>query len=209
MSLDSYANFKEAIIRLAGRNDIKNDIVDEALSIADAQIYANDVSPLRIRGMETRVTASMDTASRFLELPAGFVYMRRLKIQDSLGDCDIRYRTPEQLDVYGQSGRPRFFTVTSQLEFERTPDSAYTIEMQYFKRFTIISDSNTTNEILTNYPHIYTYGTLAYVYEFSAEEEKSQYYYSKFIQAIKGVNFQDKRGRHGPAPVQRIEGYTP
>lgn len=209
MALDNYSNFKAAIVRLAGRNDIAIDVVDEALTIADAEIYANQQSPLKIREMETRSTASADTASRFLALPDSFLSMRRLKIVADGGDCDIRYRTPEQLEVYGLSGRPRFFTVTSQLEFERTPDSAYTIEMQYFKRFDIISDSNTTNTILTSYPHIYTYGTLSYVFKFSADEEKSQYYYNEFIKAIAGANFQDKRGRHGPAPVQRTEGPTP
>ena len=209
MALDNYSNFKQAIVRLSGRNDIATEIVDEALTIADAEIYANAVAPLRLRAMETRSTTSADTASRFLALPDGFLAMRRLKVSLSGGDCDIRYRTPEQLPSYNQSGIPRFFTVTSQLEFDRTPDSDYTIEMQYFRRFDIISDANPTNEILTSFPHIYSYGTLAYVYKFAAEEEKSQFYYNEFINAIAGANKQDKRGRHGPAPIQRIEGPTP
>lgn len=209
MALDNYDNLKAAVIRLSGRNDIALNVFDEALSIADKDIYANAVAPLRIREMETRSTASTPTDSRFMALPDGFLMMRRLKLNLSLGDQDVRYRTPEQLPTRGDSGIPRFFTVTSQLEFDRIPDSAYTIEMQYFSRFDIISGDAPTNTILTNFPSIYTYGCLSYVYKFAAEEEKAEYYYNQFINAIAGANKQDKRGRYGPSPVQRIEGVTP
>ncbi|MFW0776244.1 MAG: phage adaptor protein [Rickettsiales bacterium] len=209
MALDTYDNLKAAVVRLTGRNDIALNVFDEALSIADKEVYANAVTPLRIREMETRATATLPTDSRFLALPDDFLMMRRLKLDLSLGDQDVRYRTPEQLPLYGDSGMPRFFTVTSQLEFERVPDSAYTIEMQYFKRFDIISSDNPTNVILTNFPAIYTYGCLSYVYKFSAEEEKAEYYFNQFINAIAGANKQDRRGRYGPSPVQRIEGVTP
>lgn len=209
MALDSYDNLKAAVVRMSGRNDIALNVFDEALSIADKEIYANPIAPLRIREMETRATASASTSSRFLALPDGFLMMRRLKINRSLGDCDIRYRTPEQLPTNGDSGIPRFFTVTSQLEFDRTPDSAYEIEMQYFKRFDIISGSNATNTVLTNFPAIYLYGILSYVYKFAAEEDKASYYFDQFVGAIAGANKQDRRGRYGPNPVQRIEGVTP
>ncbi|HIO02147.1 MAG TPA: hypothetical protein EYN14_09355 [Alphaproteobacteria bacterium] len=208
MALDTYANLKQAIVNITGRNDI-NEVVDEAISVTDKEIYANAVEPLRIRNLETRATASASTSSRFLALPDNFIHMRRLKLQLALGDQDIQYRAPEQLEVYGSSGKPRFFTVTSQLEFDRTPDSAYTVEMQYFQRLPIISVASPTNDILTNFPNIYLYGALSYVYKFSAEEEKSRFYYDEFINAISGANHQDRRGRYGSSPVMRIEGSTP
>ena len=208
MALDNYDNLKVAVTRFTGRNDI-SDILDDAIDIAESRIFANPIAPLRLRSMETRSTASADSASRFLALPDGFLSMRRLKVELSGGDCDIRYRTPDQLLVQGQSGIPRFFTVTSQLEFDRTPDSTYTIEMQYFKRIDALSSSNPTNDILTNYPDVYLYGCLWVINQFGAEEDKANYYESKFIEAIQGANKQDKRGRYGSAPVMRTEGATP
>jgi hypothetical protein len=209
MALDNYDNFKAAVVRFSGRNDIATEIIDDAINIADSQIYGNPDAPLRIRSMETRATAAASTSERFLALPDGFLMMRRLKINNALGDCDVRYRTPEQLPLYGETGIPRFFTVTSQVEFERVPDSAYTVEMQYFKRFDAISDSNQTNDILTLFPNIYLFGALYIINQFAAEEEKAEYYYNKFIQAIAGANHQDRRGRYGSSPIQRIEGVTP
>jgi len=209
MALDSYDNLKAAVVRMVGRNDIALNVFDEALSIADKDVYANSVTPLRIREMETRSTASAPTDSRFMALPDGFLMMRRLKINAALRDHDIKYMTPEQLSINGSSGMPRYFTVTSQLEFDRVPDSDYTIEMQYFRRFGIISGTNATNTVLANFPSIYLYGILSYCHKFGAEEETANYYYDQFINAIAGANKQDRRGRYGPNPVQRIEGVTP
>ncbi len=208
MALDSYDNLKAAVVRMVGRNDIALNVFDEALAVADKDIYANPVACLRIREMETRATTTLPTDSRFVALPDGFLFMRRLKVDQSV-DSDIKYRTPEQLEVYGEPGQPSFFTVTSQIELDKVPDSAYTVEMQYFKRFDIISGTNATNTILDLFPQMYLYGILSYVYKFAAEEDKASYYYEQFINSITGANRQDRRGRYGPSPVQRIEGSTP
>lgn len=208
MAIDSYANLKAAIVRFNGSDDLA-ETIDDAIDIAESRMYANPAENLRLRSMEFRATASADTSSRFLALPTGFLKMRRLQIETSNGNCDIRYMTPEQLNITGTGGVPRFFTVTSQIEFERVPDTAYTVEMQYFARPTPIDDTNTTNDVLTNYPDIYLFGALWVVNQYSAEEEKAEYYYGKFIESIRGANLQDKRGRYGAAPVMRTETATP
>lgn len=204
----NYSNLKEELISFTGRNDIDG-FIDTAINICESRIYANPTSPLRLRSMEIRATATLDTASRFLALPDDFLSMRRLKIQLSGGDVDVRYMTPEQLGNNGTSGIPRHFTVSSQIEFDRVPDSAYTIEMQYFGRLTALDDTNTTNDIITNYPEIYLYGCLSVLNEFEAEEDKASYYYNKFLESLAGANKQDKRGRYGSSPVMRTEGSTP
>lgn len=208
MPLDNFSNLKAEVINFSGRNDIANTL-DSIVDIVESRIYANDIAPLRIRLLETRSTASADTASRFLELPEGFLKMRRLNIQTDLGGCDIKYLTPEQMTTRGTIGLPRFFTVTSQLEFDRVPDQTYTVEMQYFKRATPLSDTNPTNVVLTNYPDMYLFGCLWVVNQFAAEEDKAEYFYGKFIEALSGANFQDQRGRYGAAPVMRTERSTP
>jgi hypothetical protein len=41
------------------------------------------------------------------------------------------------------------------------------------------------------------------------EMDLAEYYYGKFVNSIKGLNRQTKRGKYGPAPKIRIEGATP
>lgn len=208
MAIDNYEDLKAAIVRFNGGDDLVQTL-DDAIDITESRIYANPTEPLRLRSMETRSTAALDTSSRFLALPDGFLKMRRLQVETNGGNCDVRYFTPEQLSVANTGGIPRFFTVTSQLEFDRVPDSTYTIEMQFFARPTPISEDNPTNDVLTNYPDIYLFGSLWVVNQYAAEEEKAEYYYGKFIESISGANIQDRRGRYGAAPIMRTETATP
>ena len=41
------------------------------------------------------------------------------------------------------------------------------------------------------------------------QEEKAEYHYGKFLQAIRGANNKATKGRYGPAPIMRVEGVTP
>jgi hypothetical protein len=211
MSLDTYANLKLEIIDWSHRDDLDLKI-DTFIDLAETEMFSNRIEPLRLTSSETRATASMDstTPSRYLELPDGFVEMRKLRIQIENGESyEVFYRTPGQLNVKSSEGRPDFFTVTSQLEFDRNPDIAYSVEMQYMKKFTALSSSNTTNYILTNHPTIYLYGALWAVKKYSEEYNEAEYYYSLFINSIRGANKVANTKRYGPAPVMRVEGYTP
>ena len=206
MALDSYANLKAAIKRLDGSNDL-TDVLDDAIDMCESEIYSNADEPLRIRAMEVTVTDSLST--RFLALPANYLSIRSVRLALSNGNRDIRFATPEALEVRGGSGRPSYFTITSQIEFDIVPDSAYTIEIAHYAKPTALSASNTTNAVLTGYPNIYLFGSLWAVNLFNAEEDKATLYYRGFINSIKGANSENKKGRYGPAPTMKFEGMTP
>ena len=209
MSLSSYANLKASIRDWSHRNDVPDELIDDFIDLAESQMYDNEDAPLLIRNGETRSTATVSTSSRFLELPDGFLRMRRLKLNLSGRDTDVKFMAPEQMPLQGTSGIPRFFSVTSQLEFDRTPDSTYTIEMAYDAEFTALSDSNTSNVVLTNHPTIYLWGALWALHVWTLEAEAAADFRNKFILAIKGANKLSKKGRYGPAPRIRMEGSTP
>jgi hypothetical protein len=206
MALNNYSNLKATIIRLDGSNSIA-DIVDDAIDLAEAEMYANATETIKHRSMEIRSTSSLST--RFLALPTDFLEMRSLHIVQSSSNFDVRYATPESINVTSSSGKPQYFTVTSQIEFDRVPDSSYTIEMSYLAKLTALDDTNTTNDILTDNPSVYLYGALWAVNLFNAEEEKAQYYYGLFTNAVRGANKRFKKGRYGPAPTMKYEGSTP
>lgn len=209
MSFDTYATLKAAIIEWSHRNDISPDQVDEFIDLCEAEMYDNEIEPLLIREGETRSTATVSTSSRFLALPDGFIRMRRLKLNLSGGDCDVRYMAPEQLDLRGTSGVPKFFSVSSQLEFDRSPDSAYTAEMLYDATFTPLSDSNTSNTVLTKHPSIYMWGSRWALDVWAKKNDTADIFRVRFINAIRGANKLAKKGRYGAAPRIRLEGSTP
>lgn len=212
MPLDNFDNLKASIKRRSKRNDISDADLNDYIAQCESEMYNNAVSPLRVRSMESRATATTSTSSRFLELPDLFLQMRRLKLNDPFtggSDSDIRYKSPEQLPLRGITAIPIYFTLTTQLEFDSTPDQEYTIEMQYVKKLTALDDTNTTNAILTDYPNIYLFGALWALFDDFQEVDIAGNYYNKFMTAIQGANASDQAGRYGPAPAVRQEGYLP
>lgn len=207
MALANYSDLKTQIIDFSHRNDIASKI-DDFIVLAEEAMYANPNFPLQLRQMEARAEATMN-ATRFLALPDGFITMRRLKLNIGSESCDVRYVAPDQMRIYGASGQPRYFTVTSQLEFDRVPDSAYTVDMQYSAIPTALSSSNTTNVVLTNHPSAYLYGALWAAFGWANDDQQEAKYLAKFLGIIEGINKKYKQGRYGPAPAMRIEGATP
>lgn len=209
MSLSNYKELIASVKRRCKRNDVKDSDIKDYIKQAEAEFYNNEFAPIRIRDMEARATATLSTSSRFVPLPFNFLQMRALHIVTSSGNIDLKYKTPEQIHVPSQTGMPRFFSVTTQIELDLVPDSAYTVEIQYLQKVPNLSDSVSTNAILTLSPNIYIYGALWALNEEFQEFEVAQYYHTKFINAINGLNNTDKKGRYGPSPTVRIEGYIP
>lgn len=218
MALNNYANLKASIINWSHRNDVNNEIIDDFIDICETEMYKDSEdgsAGLVVRGMETRATASAST--RFLALPTQdisgnsvtFLKMRKLKITSGGRDYDVRYKSPEAMEVNASNGRPRYFTITSQIEFDRVPDSTYTVEMNYYATAVSLDDTNTTNTILTNFPTIYLYGGLYALFQWAHNADKAEYWYIKFRNAITSANKRDRRGRLGPAPAMQKEGSTP
>ena len=204
MALDSYANLKQAVELWSHRTDVSG-VIDDFIDIAESRIN----TALMLRQNEKRATASASTSGRFLALPDRFHAMRRLSIINGSVTKDIEYRAPEALRIADTSGEPQYFTITSQIEFDRTPASAYTIEMSYHAELEPLSDANTTNNVLSTYPTLYLYGTLAELHKWSRDDVKAQYYEGMFANEIEICNRSDKKGRYGVTPVIGREGWTP
>ena len=113
------------------------------------------------------------------------------------------------MPVQDTAGRPKYFTVTSQLEFDRTADSAYTLEMSYFSRLVPLTSANTSNDTLTDYPDLYLWGCLTQLALWEKDTEQAIIYQQKFDRAMELANRQERKGRYGPSPTVMKEGSTP
>lgn len=204
MALDTFENLVKEVIDYSHRNDMGNRI-DTFIQLAENTMYSNSAQPLKVRSMEIVSTAA--TAGQYVELPPDFESARsvRLVIGDNSGE--LRFQAPEQLFKHPASGKPLFYTIVgNEIQFGRVPDSAYTLEIQYFRKATPLSLTNQTNEILTNHPQVYLYGALAALFGFTQDTEQEAVYGNKFIDAIKGANKSDKKRRYGPAPALSLDG---
>lgn len=209
MALANYDNLFESIVKWSHRNDVDL-LIPDFIAMAENEMFGNDQEVLKTRAMEVTTTQAAIADTRLNPLPSDFLYNRRVRLDIGSGDNgELTYRAPEQMIIQGASGRPRFFTITDQLEFDRVPDSTYTIEFTYYARPAALTVSNQTNVIITNHPEIYLYGALHQLFLYAVDEAEASKWAAKFFQAIKGANKKDKKGRFGPAPSMRVEGCTP
>lgn len=208
MALDTYDNLVKSITDWSHRNDLGTKIQDFVLLTENA-MYSNDAEVLTVRSMETISTTA--TTGQYLSLPDNFESARSVRLVTGDNGGELRFQAPEQMFKQVATGRPRFFTVIgNELQFDRVPDSNYTIEIQYYRKATPINDLVQTNEILTKHPSIYLYGALAQLFAYAQDDQQVAKYGALFMGAIKGANKADKKGRYGPAPSMSIDcGMTP
>ena len=206
MALDTFDNLKIEIIEWSHRSDLDLKI-SVFIQMAEQEMFSNSTESLQLRGSEAR--AETVTTGKYLALPGDYQSVRSIRIITDAGHNELLFRTPEQMDRRSGTGKPCQFSITSQIEFDITPDQAYTVEMQYFAKPTPLSSSNATNEVLDNFPTIYLFGTLWALFNYAVDEAEAGKYYAQFISAIRGANKIQKRGRYGPAPVMTLEGATP
>jgi len=201
MAISTFAELKTATANWLDRSDLTARI-PEFIALAEARF--NRI--LRIRDMETVSTAISTTAgTREYSLPTGFVQMKEFHLTtDPL--TPLAYITPEMMTrIWAGSGRgkPEVFTIIADnVRLGPNPDAVYTTSMLYYKTFTALSDSATTNDMLTNNPDVYLYGTLLEAEPFIMNDQRVQLWGMAFEKAIGDIQFQDNKDRHSGSELR-------
>lgn len=160
MALDgTYTGLLASVAQWLNRDDLTA-VIPDLVTLAEARI-ARDLR-LRTQIVTTTVTTTANTAT--LALPAGWLEFENLTLTTTPGR-QLTYETPEQLDQrfpLGQgTARPAAYTIIgTNMIFGPIPDSAYPIEMVYYKKWDVLASFG-TNWLLNNYPSIYLNASLA------------------------------------------------
>ena len=208
MAIGTFAELKTAAANWLDRSDL-TDRIPEFITLAEARF--NRV--LRIRDMETVSTAISTTAgTREYSLPTGFVQMREFHLTtDPL--TPLTYITPEIMSriwAGSSKSKPEVFTIIADnVRLGPNPDAVYTTSMLYYKKITALSASATTNDMLTNSPDIYLYGTLLEATPFIMQDERVPLWLAAFEKAVNDIQNQDNKDRHSGSQlrVMNTSGY--
>ena len=204
MAISNYSELKSAIADWLDRTDL-TDSISDFITLAEAR-HKRD---FKLRRMETRVTANTIADTEYYTLPDQYVAMRNIQLNTD-PKTSLEYLTHEQMDrIYAGSmkGKPRAYSIIgNDIQLRPIPDSAYEIEILYFKHFTALSDSAPTNEMLTNHPDIYLYGSLVEAEPYLQNDKRIQTWASFYDRAKKDIIDSNERDRHsGVAPTTRVD----
>jgi hypothetical protein len=204
MAISTYAELKTSIASWLDRSDL-TDIIPDFIVLAETR-HRRD---FKIRRMETRVTASTIADTEYYSLPDNYVAMRNIQLNTDT-KTSLEYMTPEQMDrIRGGSstGKPKAYSIMGDtFQLRPIPDGVYQIEMLYYKYFTALSDSNTTNDMLTYHPDLYLYGALVEAEPYLQNDKRIQVWQGFYDRAKADLIATNERDRHsGVAPTTRID----
>lgn len=190
MALGTYSELRAAIARVLQRSDLVAAIPD-LIAVAESQMSQR----LDARQQDTTSNVSTVANTETVSLPSDILEMRSLTVTSTTPDVVLNYVTPEKLRSdygYNNAGTPRAYTIIGNLAYlAPVPDQVYTLSFVYRARVPSLSDSVTTNYVLTNYPDVYLYGALANAGPYIEDNARVAQWKQAFQQAIEGVNAVD------------------
>ena len=202
MALTTYALLKTTIANYLNRTDLTSYLGD-FITLTESRLNRE----LRVREMVNTDTSTTTVAgTQSYSLPSGFLEASAVIYQSNpyrtlrfMANGDF-YR---QYNITQTSGLPTFFTIVGEkILLGVAPDSAETLQIDFYKTLTPLSESNTTNTILTNYPELYLYGALAESSPFLMQDERLNTWAGLYKEALANANLSSQKGSITSSPMQ-------
>lgn len=178
---------------------------DTETCIALAEGELNDL--FETREMETRSTASIST--QFVVLPDNWGGIRTIKLNTDPVTV-LQYLAPDVFDSFyagSDLGKPLAYTIIGgQFKFGPIPDSTYTAEVLHFLKVPALSDSATSNWLLTARPDIYLNAALKYLQGYYLfDTDRALLHHNAMMLGIDQMDKADRRRKYGAAPQMRSD----
>jgi hypothetical protein len=84
-----------------------------------------------------------------------------------------------------------------------TPDTGYTGELTYYGKITALSDSNTSNWLLSYAPDLYLYGALLEASPYLKDDERLATWGQLYTNSLGDIEVADQRASVSSTPIVR------
>jgi hypothetical protein len=199
MAITTYSELKDAVGDWLNRDDLTS-VIPNFIALAEAQLNRT----IRHRKMVTRSDATLDTP--YFAVPADWLENIRFQLNTN-PVTPLLYVTPEQAAEerlkYSASGQPLFFSmVGEQFQVVPSPDGEYDSELLYYAKISALSDSNTTNWLLTESPDLYLYATLVQSAPYLKEDDRINVWAGLYQRLFDDMMLADERARIGSSKLK-------
>jgi hypothetical protein len=182
MALANYPDLLASVAAWLNRTDLTA-VIPDFVTLAEERI-ARD---LRIRKQVVNTTLSTVASTQSVTLPSDFLEIENISITSTSPYVALSVVTPEIMDrkypATYWTGQPAVYCLLGDtIQFGPTPDSVYTISLDYYQRLNIAT--STTNWLLTNYPSIYLNACLVEGAAYLMDADKAQAYDARYRAAV-------------------------
>lgn len=194
--ITDYASLKtEMLSWYKDRTDLAG-FADTVIDLSEA--YFN----LKLRCREMEATTDLTPSSNVCTLPSDFIEWKRV-VEEASIRRPLEYVTEEAADyLYPSrtSGLSSHFMIIGS-SLTALPLSSNTIELTYYQKIPALSDSNTTNWLLTKSPNLYLHTCMMYLAELAEDEAKKASQIPLVERFVELLNAADNRGKFGNAGI--------
>ena len=199
MALTDYSSLKTSVASYLARSDLTNQIPD-FIRLAEERL-ARD---LRTRKMLVVARADTTGNDSTVGLPTDFLEMRDIHVRTTPVQS-LTYRSPNAFFAGSRTtdiGKPIDYTIlSSEIQFAPVPDTAYSIQMLYYAKPTLLSDSNTSNVFLANYPDALLYAALGEAEPYLMNDARLQTWAALYDRSVTAINTADQSSEYGGQPM--------
>jgi hypothetical protein len=183
----TYAELLTTIAETLMRDDLAS-VIPSFVAMGEARIN-RDVRHWR---MEKRSTADLDTQYSVQPIRLQMVSGGEVKPISTAQMLQLR------ADRSDLAGKPDSYALTAgTLELFPTPDQAYEASLVYYARVPALSDTVTTNWLLTEAPDVYLYASLVHSAPYLREDARVQVWEALAAQAIDRLNTSGAATKYG------------
>ena len=185
MAITTYAELKSSIANWLNRDDLTS-VIPDFISLTEAGINRD----LRHYKMINRVDATLD--SRYVQMPADWLETVRFGITSGT-TYRLELISRDDMLEYRQNtsdiaGIPKFYAnIGDTIEVFPTPAAEYQMQLQYYAKTSALSDSNTTNWLLTDAPDIYLYGSLIQAAPYLNDDARAETWAALYSAAMQSM----------------------
>jgi hypothetical protein len=194
MAITTYSELTDAVADWLNRSDLTS-VIPTFIALAETQMNRQ----IRHRKMVTRADATLSTP--YFAVPNDWLENIRFQLNTN-PITPLVYVTPEQLaedkQTYSTGGQPMFFTmVGQQFQILPEPDGDYDAELTYYAKIPALSETNTSNWLLTEAPDLYLYGALLQSAPYIKEDERVAVWSSIYQSIAENMRLADESARIG------------
>jgi hypothetical protein len=191
--ITSFYELKQAIGNWLNRADLA-DRIPEFIQLAEARFRR------KLADVEQQAITTLALTGGAATLPADFA--SAISISDTATSVRLEQVSASQFYAYDQSdsGSPVVFTIIGD-QIKVLPANDTTLELVYRQSIPALSDSTTTNWLLTRAPDAYLFGALIQAEFFGWNDDRLPLIKSALDEMIAELCVDSERRNYGPAPL--------
>lgn len=202
MAIATYSDLKSNIADWLNRSDLTA-VVPSFISLAESQFNRDE--RLRTRDSQVRATATFN--QQYEALPSDYLEMANLNINGVVPFGKMQFVSLNQIDnykdAYTTAGVPKYYTIVgNQIELLPVPGQDYDAEMIYYAKIPALSDTNTTNWLLSKHPDVYLYGALIQAAPYLKDDDRVGTWSNLYERAVGDIEVADERALYAGSVIK-------